>query len=308
VHDQRPAQREYVQGRDGYLYEKIYEQPPQGSIHQRRHDAPQAQSPSPQHAPYYEAQDSRAQAINTRVLPSIEGNPVSFSESGRSRAPRNNHRMDQAAEYPERQPQSMLQTRNVPVIDLDDGADARFLQRGRIEEPSGTRRLVSDLDDQRRLSARTALPEHHARSTLEPLRQRPEIIDLSSPRYVREPLHSPRMVIERRTDDEYHPEDPAIRSNFARRPPPYRNVLMPALRPTAYDVDRATYSREYISVTTSQPQLPLSAAQRDLQQAQQQPVIYVDSSPRGPHHDRYDQSTSVAFQMLDDHSPSSFRS
>jgi hypothetical protein len=308
MHDQRPPQREYVQGRDGYLYEKIYEQSPQGSIHQRRHDAPQAQPPSPQQAPYYEVQDSRAQAINSRVVPSIEGNPVSFSESGMSRAPRNNSRMDQPPEYLERQPQSMLQTRNVPVIDLDDGADARFLRRRRIEEPSGTRRLVSHLDDHRRLSARTSLPEHHARPVFEPLPQRPEIIDLSSPKYVRESLHSSRMVTDHRTDNEYHPEDPPIRSDFARRPPAYRNVLMPALQPTAYDGDHAAYSREYIPVTTSQSQLPFSAAQRDLQQAQPQPVIYVDSSPRGPHHDRYDQSTSVAFQMLDDHSLSYFRS
>lgn len=342
---------------DGYVYEKIYEQPQQGSMHQRRHDPPQAQPLSLQLAPYYEAQDSSSQAIDSNVLPSVEGTQAPFSEIGRSRAPRSNNQMGQAVEHRERQNQPKLQTRNVTVIDLD-GADARFAKQHGIQGP-GSRRLVDDFDEHRRLSVRAGLPEHGARPALEFRRQRTEIIDLSSPKYVREALHNPRMLNERSIGDnaragevegsrsyarsahsvaegpapisrpryvygtgpthheqdvrfgssprvnrgdhdshgalraylpdaDYHLEAPALRSaDFGeRRTATYREILMPALRATAYDGDRAPFSMDYVPVTTNQPQSPLSPAHRVPQQPPQ--VIYVDSSPRGPQHERYD--------------------
>ena len=190
-------QPELVRGADGHLYERIYTQSLPGPVPQRRNEGPQtyvsSRPPSPRHAPLFEEQDLRVQPISPNIIPSIEDNQLR-QEAGRSRAPRMDSHQDHPLARHEIHPESVLRSRNVEVIDLTDVADAQSAKRFQVDEPFNAWRMVSDVQTRPR--------EGPIRQVYEPQHHRREIIDLSSPEYVRDPvLASPRMAQQRKRDD-----------------------------------------------------------------------------------------------------------
>lgn len=157
---------------------------------QRRHDLTQtyvsSQPPSPRHAPLHEGYDPRVQAISSHVLPSIEDNQPSSPGDSRSRFPQHDVRMAPARRVDD-VTQSGARPRNVQVIDLTDDADAQLAKRRRVEDPPIARRYV-EIDDTHRPLGQLRAPQDVDRSARELQYQRREIIDLSIPTYVREPL------------------------------------------------------------------------------------------------------------------------
>lgn len=187
-----------VRGVDGHLYERIYTQPPQALIPERRHEIHQAyvssQPPSPRHAPLHQGYDSRAQAISSHVLPSIEDTQPLSPNDGRSRAPQHDYRTDRSLHHLDDYAQTSARPRNVQVIDLTEGSNTQISKRRRVEEPVSARRHV----DHRRISSQTRPRDDYGRPAREPPQYGPEIIDLSGPRFVRDALaDSPRMVADR---------------------------------------------------------------------------------------------------------------
>jgi hypothetical protein len=196
VHERRPVEIDTIRGADGVLYERTITQQ-QASMPQRRHDLTQtyvsSQPPSPRHAPLHEGYDPRVQAVSSHILPSIEDNQPSSPGDSRSRVPQHDvrvatsRRLDDVA-YSDARP------RNVQVIDLTDSADAQLIKRRRVEEPPIARRYVK-IDDTRRPLGQLRAPQDADRSARESQYQRREIIDLSIPTYVREPLPASSRVV-----------------------------------------------------------------------------------------------------------------
>ena len=172
-----------VRGSDGHLYERFYTQPTQASVPQAYVSS---RPPSPRHAPLHVGHDSRVQAVSTYILPSIEDNQPPSPVDGRSRALHHDYRMDQPR-WSDDHAQESSRPRNVQVIDLTTGADAQIAKRRRLEEPQSVRRVVES-NDKRRIAGEVATQEVYIRPTRDPQHPRREIIDLSSPIYIRETM------------------------------------------------------------------------------------------------------------------------
>ena len=346
MHERRQVESEVVRLADGHLYERTITQPQQALIPQRQQEMTQAyvssQPPSPRHVPLHEGYDPRVQAINSRVLPSIEDNQPPSPGDSRSRVPQHDFRMAPPRRF-DGNAESNARLRNVQVIDLTDSGDAQITKRRRVEEPLRARQVV-EFNNPRRPPDQLGAQDGFDRPARELQYHGREIIDLSNPKYVRDPLSaSPRIVSDRRqvdsrmdvhgipsdvrafrplvevphniptsryaygpdpardqnlgsgflpqqrvhhegqtsygaqrrqvqpSDENYRPEDPAIRSeHIAERH---------AARVPVYDGGSISYSREYIPVIRNEVLMPDRAAQQHL-------PIYADPA-RGPQHDRY---------------------
>jgi hypothetical protein len=204
VHERRQVESEVVRLADGHLYERTITQPKQALIPQRRQEMTQAyvssQPPSPRHFPLHEGYDARVQAINSRVLPSIEDNQPPSPGDSRSRVPQHDFRMAPPRRL-DGSAQSNARLRNVQVIDLTDGDDAQIAKRRRVEEPLRARQIV-EFEDPHRPLGQLGAPNGLNRPARELQYHGREIIDLSNPKYTRDPLlASPRIVSDSRQVD-----------------------------------------------------------------------------------------------------------
>lgn len=159
-----------------------------------------SQPPSPRHVPLHEGYDPRVQPINSHVLPSIEDNQPPSSGDSRSRVPQHDFRRAPPRHF-DGNPQSNARLRNVQVIDLTEGGDTPIINRHRVEEPLRARQVV-DFNIPRRPPGQLVGQDGFDRPARELQYHGREIIDLSSPKYVRDPLPaSPRIVSDRRQVD-----------------------------------------------------------------------------------------------------------
>lgn len=190
MHERRPVEIDMIRSPDGRLYERTITHQPQVSIPQSRHDMTQtyvsSQPLSPRHAPLHEGYDPRAQAINSRVLPSIEDDQLASPGQSRSRVPQHDSRMAPPRLLQD-EVQSNARSRNVQVIDLTDGADTQIAKRRRVEEPLGSRRIV-DSNGPRRSFDQLGPQDGFDRPAREPQYHEREIIDPLTPTYIRDPF------------------------------------------------------------------------------------------------------------------------